>query len=379
MVDVGPLSATIPDLLRLLTVPVFGYLAYTDIKTRRVDNLTWVPLTALGVVLLALQFQDAAAAGGREWRLFVISATISVGFVVSLAYLFHFLGAFGGADARALMTMAVLYPTWPAIELAGTTFPLGDPTTVRVFSFTVLTNAVLWGIAYPGLLAVRNGAVGHVSSRMFVAVPTRWDAVPTTHGKLLLDREGGLRERIQTLIYPRSTGLDLDAVRMYLRWRGLTLDEVRADPTRFRHPESLPAEPNDPTDGAVHLDPDRTRSRDVATDGGEATGPDAGDGEATGPDADRGTVEPDPDAATPNSGTDALDEWGAEAFLADIEGDAYGTSPDRLRDGLEKLVAEEELWVTPGIPFLVPVFLGLFVGFVYGDVVLGILGVLGVL
>ncbi|WP_435365130.1 A24 family peptidase C-terminal domain-containing protein [Haloarchaeobius sp. DYHT-AS-18] len=368
MVDVGPLSATIPDLLRLLTVPVFAYLAYTDIQTRRVDNLTWVPLTALGVALLALDYQDAVAAGGREWRLFVITTTISVGFVVSMAYLFHFLGAFGGADARALMTMAVLYPTWPAITVAGTTFPIADPAPMRVFSFTILTNAVVWGIAYPGLLALRNTAMGQQGRRMFVGIPVRWDAIPTTHGKLLSDSDAGLGERLKGLLYPRQSGLDLDAVRMYLRWRGATLDEIRADPDRFRDPESLPDEPHDPTDGAVHLGPESTaENADVATDGGVDESEDAV-ADVTEDSPEEGELD-----------EEMADPWGAAAFLDDIEGDAYGTSPDRLRDGLDRLVTEEELWVTPGIPFLVPVFFGLLVAFVYGDILIGALRALGLI
>ncbi|WP_435359822.1 prepilin peptidase [Haloarchaeobius sp. DFWS5] len=373
-VALGPLEATIPDILRLLTVAVFGYLAYTDIKTRRVDKLTWVPLTALGVVLLALDYQQAVAAGGSDWRLFVITTTISVGFVVSLAYLFHFLGAFGGADARALMTLAVLFPSWPVFELAGTQFPLATEQGVGVFSFTVLTNAVICGIAYPGLLAVRNALKGQLGKRMFVAIAIPWSAVPTTHGKMLLDRDSSLRKRIENLLYPRASGLDLDAVRMYLRWRGLTLSEVRADPERFRDPESLPDDPNDPTDGAVHRAPDwADETRDVATDGGEDAAA-ADEFDAVDESADSTEAEDEsPEAAEP-----AVDEWGADAFMNDIEGDAYGTSPERLRLGLEKLVTDDELWVTPGIPFLVPLFLALVVGFVYGDVVVSGLSALGV-
>lgn len=43
---------SIPDLLRLVAVPVFGWAAYRDVKTRRVPNRTWTPLAALAVLLL---------------------------------------------------------------------------------------------------------------------------------------------------------------------------------------------------------------------------------------------------------------------------------------------------------------------------------------
>ncbi|WP_435348176.1 A24 family peptidase C-terminal domain-containing protein [Haloarchaeobius sp. HRN-SO-5] len=363
MVDVGPLSASVPDLVRLLTVPIFGYLAWVDVETRRIDNLTWVPLTAVGVSLLALEWQTAAAAGFREWRVFVVTTTISVGFVVSMAYLFHFLGAFGGADARALMTIAVLYPTYPgyvggeALLLFGTRLPLSDPGPVPVFSFTVLTNAVAWGLAYPLLLAVRNGAMGHVSKRMVVGIPVRWDAIPETHGKLLATEGRPLAERVRGVLYPRSAGLDLDAVRMYLRWRGLSLDDLRADPDRYRDPSTLPEAPNDPTDGAVGA---ASSTGDAVTDGG----------------VDESTTARTPDADA-ESDDGPTDPWGAAAFLDDVDGDAYGTSPERLRDGLDRLATDDELWVTPGIPFLVPVFLGLVVAFAYGDVLVGLLRTFG--
>lgn len=364
MVDAGPLSGTLPDLLRLATVPVFGVLAYRDVQTRRIDSITWVPLTLLGVVLLGVEWQRAAAAGGTQLRLFVITTAISVGFVVSMAYVFHFLGAFGGADARALMTIAVLYPSYPGyvggevLSVAGITLPVSDPAPVAVFSFTILTNTVTWGIAYPLLLAVRNGAMGHVSKRMFVGIPVRWDAVPETHGKLLESGGKGIQGRLRALAYPRGTGLDLDAVRMYLRWRGASLTDLRDDPDHYRDPASLPDEPNDPTDGAVDLD--------VAIDGGESVDAAVVDG------SDDGGAG---DGAGETEGAD--DPWGAAAFLDDIESDAYGTSPARLRDGLDRLTREEYLWVTPGIPFLVLVFLGLVAAFTYGDLLVGLLRALG--
>jgi preflagellin peptidase FlaK len=85
------------------------------------------------------------------------------------------------------------------------------------------------------------------------------------------------------------------------------------------------------------------------------------------------------ESETDSDGDPADDPWGADAFLADIDGDAYGTSPERLRTGLDRLVTEDELWITPGIPFLVPVFFGLVAAFLYGDLLIGALRALGVL
>lgn len=109
--------------------------------------------------------------------------------------------------------------------------------------------------------------------------------------------------------------------------------ELRADPETYRDPASLPAEPSSPGDGAI-------------ADGG-----------------------------TPG---ESGDPWGAAAFLDDVEGTAYGTTPEQLREGLEVLVTAEAVWVTPGIPFLVPMFAGLVVALTYGDLLFSLLSVVGV-
>jgi preflagellin peptidase FlaK len=160
-----------------------------------------------------------------------------------------------------------------------------------------------------------------------------WDAIPTEHGRLLETPAGTTRN-----------GVDLDAIRMYLRWRGLTLADLRAEPDRLRDPASLPAEPDPPGDGAVGA---------ARADGGSV-------GETVA------------DEAAPTD-----DPWGAAAFLADVDHGAYGTTPEQLRDGLDVLVAEDEVWISPGIPFVVPLFAGTVVALTYGDLLFGALAAVG--
>jgi len=323
-----------PDLLRLLAVPVFGWAAYRDVRTRRVPNRTWYPPAAVG--LLALLWDVWRAPAFRQ-DVFALRVVLSLGIVAPLAYLFWRLGGFGGADAKALMVLALLFPVFPTVYLPATPLPVFDATalppvetTLGVFSLTILTNAVLVGVLYPVALGVRNLLAGQAGVVALVGRPVGWDAAERTHGRLLETPEGYTRE-----------GLDLDALRMYLRYRGVELADLRADPS-LRDPATLPEVPGDPTDGAVE------------TDGG-VPGASA--------DTSERTVEDDP--------------WGAAEFLGDIDHHAYGTTPDQLRDGLDVLVERETVWVSPGIPFLVPLFVGLLVGLVYGDILFGLLDVLG--
>ncbi|MFB6087557.1 MAG: prepilin peptidase [Haloarculaceae archaeon] len=316
------------DLVRLVVVPAFGWLAYRDIRTRRIPNRTWLPLAALGVALLlwdasrVLGGDFVLGSGGPE--LFFMRVALSLGLVAPIGYLFYWFGGFGGADAKALIVLAVLFPTFPTYILPHGDLPLLR-TTVGVFSLTILSNTVLVGAAYPVAMALANAVRGHVSKVMVIAKPVPADSLDGRYGSLMETPEGYTRR-----------GLDLDALRMYLRWRGLTLEELRAEPDRYHDPDSVPENPNPLGDGSL---------------GG-------GDGSV---DHDEGVERDEP--LTPDPG----DDWGAEAFLADIEGTAYGTSPEGLRDGLEVVTSEETVWMTPGTPFLVPMFGGLLVSLVYGD------------
>ena len=322
---------TLPDLLRLLAVPVLAWAAWRDIETRRVPNRTWLPLAVLGTVALLLDsyllLTDPLSS--YQQRLFLIQLAISLGLVAPVGYLFWRIGGFGGADAKALMVIALLFPAYPTIYLSSTALPL-EPTAVGVFSLTVLSNTVVVGLCYPLALAARNAAAGRFDKAMFIGHPVAWDDTVETYGRLLETPEGFTRG-----------GLDLDALRMYLQWRGASLADVRADPEQYRDPGSLPETFADPGDGSL------------ATDGGEVA-----------------------DAAETEVGAAAPDDpWGAAQFLE--EHSAYGTSPEQLREGLAVLTQEDVVWVTPGIPFLVPMFVGLVVGLTYGDVLFALMSAVG--
>jgi preflagellin peptidase FlaK len=307
-------DASIPDLLRLVAVPALGWAAIRDVSTRRVPNDLWGPLAFLGALLL---MWDGFVALGQPGAFtpFAVRAAFSLLFVIPLAYGFWYVGGFGGADARAFMVLAVLFPTYPYYEAAGYALPEVQ-TTLGVFSLTVLTNTVLIGLAYPLVLGLRNALAGEFSVVMFVGRRVAVEDLPGVHGSLL-EAGGGFTRN----------GLDLDALRMYLRWRDLTLADLRVDPD-LRNPDTLPEEPSEPTDGAV------------ATDG---------------------------------SG----DPWGAAAFLDAIDHSAYGTTPAQLREGLDLVAEREDVWVTPGVPFLLPLFVGLVVALTFGDVLFYVLDALG--
>lgn len=339
------------DLLRLVAVPLFAWAAMRDIRTRRVPNRVWYVLGGLGIALLLVDIVGWYPFTTFGDRLHLIQIGVSLGFVAPLGYVFWRIGGFGGADAKALMALAVLFPTYPTYFVppvlvdfgAPTVLPV-QPTAIGVFSLTILTDTVLVGLAYPLALAVRNTAAGRVGKAMFLGRVVRVPELNGLHGRLFETRSGFTR-----------SGLDLDALRMYLRWRGCTLAELRNNPEAFRDPASV-GETHPPTDGAVDAVVGDV-GRLGLTDGGEV----------------EGETVPEPEVEVPA----ADDPWVAQQFLDDIDHSAYGTDAATLREGLETVVAREQVWISPGLPFIVPMFFGLLVALTYGDLLYGLLLALG--
>jgi preflagellin peptidase FlaK len=340
VVSTALVTASVPDLLRLVAVPALGWAAWRDVKTRRVPNRTWLPLLAVAVLALGIEAWQVWTGTTPVYvpqRPYFLRVTISLGFMVPLAYGFWWIGGFGGADAKALITLAVLFPTFPTYLFPEFALPTVVPT-LGVFAMTVLSNTVVVGLFYPVALALRNAAGGHLAKAMAIGRPVAVDRLDEEYGRLLQTPDGFTRR-----------GLDLDALRMYLAWRGASLADLRADPERFRDPASVPAETNPPGDGSIPV-----------PDGGQVDDPVAAGQER-------------------EDGADAFaDPWAAERFFEEIEGTAYGTTPEQLRGGLAVLADEEDVWITPGIPFLVPMFLGLLIGLTYGDVLYALLSGVGV-
>jgi archaeal preflagellin peptidase FlaK len=102
MVDVTILNA-----IRLITgIILLSYASYTDIKTRRAANILWVIMAIVGIILLVIQYLD----GGfpNIWYL------VFIPIMIALMYLFFQMRLlFGGADAKALMALAILIPIQP--------------------------------------------------------------------------------------------------------------------------------------------------------------------------------------------------------------------------------------------------------------------------
>jgi preflagellin peptidase FlaK len=137
-------DATVLNIIRLLTGTfLLTYASYTDIKTRRAANILWVIMAVIGGLLLIVQYVTV----GFEniWYL------VFIPIMIALMYLFFQMRLlFGGADAKALMALAILVPIQPVME----PFPLW-----RSFmpgSWIIFANAVILFLLIPLSLLVYN-------------------------------------------------------------------------------------------------------------------------------------------------------------------------------------------------------------------------------
>jgi len=112
------------------------YAAWCDYKTREVSNKVWVILGPLALALTAFQFLIYSSQPFQFLLSYVLSFAITSGLAIAIFYA----GGFGGADAKALMCIALALPVYPGHLLsqpAGLFSPL--------FPLTIFTNSVLLG------------------------------------------------------------------------------------------------------------------------------------------------------------------------------------------------------------------------------------------
>jgi preflagellin peptidase FlaK len=145
MVDIALL-----DGIRLITGTILlAYASYTDIKTRRAANILWILMALVGGILLILQYVE----GGYPNIYYLFFIPLMIG----MMYLFFQMRLlFGGADAKALMALAILIPIQPNIG----EFPLW--TSFLPGSWTIFANATILFLFIPLSLFVYNVVKGNL-------------------------------------------------------------------------------------------------------------------------------------------------------------------------------------------------------------------------
>ena len=134
----------------LASLAVLSYAAYSDFRTREVDDAVWVVLCAVSAPFVALKLVELERGALSAYALSAYLA-FSVGFALSA------LGVWGWADFLALACMGLI--AFPAEGLLSL-FP----------SISIFTNALLASIVYPLLLLAENLSLLARGERVFEGV-----------------------------------------------------------------------------------------------------------------------------------------------------------------------------------------------------------------
>jgi archaeal preflagellin peptidase FlaK len=117
-----------------------------DLRNREIPDRVWAIFGGMGIVVLILELSDSSSPSSQSGLTpFAIQYSIGIALMSVIGYLTYKTGLFGGADPKALVTIAVILPFFDSeFKLHGFT------------ALTVLSNALV--ISMSGLLynAVRN-------------------------------------------------------------------------------------------------------------------------------------------------------------------------------------------------------------------------------
>ncbi|MEE9198922.1 MAG: A24 family peptidase C-terminal domain-containing protein [Dehalococcoidia bacterium] len=130
-------------------LPLLLYASWWDIRQRGVSNLPWLVMVGGGGLLLAYR---TAAAGPPV----LLQLAYSLALTAGAGYALFRLGLMGGADAKALMALSVLFPVQPDLVMVGYRFPLLPSPPAFPFALTILLDGAFLSLTVPLSLLLYN-------------------------------------------------------------------------------------------------------------------------------------------------------------------------------------------------------------------------------
>jgi preflagellin peptidase FlaK len=132
-----------------LSLAFLLYASWSDYKTREVSNRVWA---FYAPIALFLSLSELLLYEPSKLPFFGLSFGVTAAFAIILFYT----GAFGGADSKALMCIALALPFFPE-TLFKPIFASGiSPLAQNLFPLTIFSNAVLFAAASGIYMLLRN-------------------------------------------------------------------------------------------------------------------------------------------------------------------------------------------------------------------------------
>jgi len=132
-----------------LSLAFLLYSSWSDYKTREVSNRVWAVYAPLA---LALSLAELLLYDSSKLPFFGLSFGVTAAFAILLFYT----GAFGGADSKALMCIALALPFFPEMLLTPIFASGVSPLAQNLFPLTIFSNSVLFAAASGIYMILRN-------------------------------------------------------------------------------------------------------------------------------------------------------------------------------------------------------------------------------
>ncbi|VVB96432.1 Preflagellin peptidase [uncultured archaeon] len=211
----------------LFCIPFLLYACYSDIKKRSVSNNVWLTMLVGSIFFFSY-----------DYSIYKISSLhplfISAVFMFLLVYILFKIGAFGGADAKSLIVLSMIFPAYPAFHAFGYALPLHKPL-YDIFALSILGNSALLTIVVPIGLAIFNiTKMGwHIDNPVyiFMGYKTKISKLADRHIRLIQDFEV-VENRVQSRFKWGGVEINEKKIRELngLLEKGLIKDEVWVTP-----------------------------------------------------------------------------------------------------------------------------------------------------
>ena len=152
------------------------FASYSDVKTREVSNLVWILMGVSGGSFILVEL----FIGSGSLSLFQLFLSLVTGAI--FAFLLYLLN-FGGADVKAIISLSVLFPTFPSffphssLLHLSISLPMTGVPILNIFVLSVLTNALLIALFSPISLFLYNSIKKHFSPLMLLGYKVRISAL----------------------------------------------------------------------------------------------------------------------------------------------------------------------------------------------------------
>lgn len=136
---VFPLQPFLTLTKTLISLSFLSYASWSDYKTREVNDTVWILFAPIAFTLTAIEiilYEDYALTST------FISYAISFGLTTFFALILLYAGGYGGADAKALMCLALALPFYPEKILMPFSGDI-SPISKIIFPLTVFNNSIL--------------------------------------------------------------------------------------------------------------------------------------------------------------------------------------------------------------------------------------------